>query len=106
MIKRASFVPVSLTKAQSRFLTLIKNIVVTKGALGAQVAKRVKELLKVVVIVFAFLKVAFTNSYAGVIIVAQHLAHHNRATRLENNKKYEVEDLRLNTTTAISCISK
>ncbi len=79
---------------------------VTEGALGTQVAKRVKELLKVVVIVLAFVEVAFTDPYARFIIVAQHLAHHDGATRLEDYKEYEVEDLWLNTTTVLSYISQ
>ena len=58
---------------------------VTEGALGTQVVKRVKELLEVVVIVLAFVEVTFTDAYAWFIIVAQHLAHHNGATRLEDH---------------------
>ncbi len=57
-------------------------------------------------IVLAFVNVAFADPYAWFIIVAQHLAHHDRATRLEDSKKYEVEDLWLNTTTIFSCISQ
>ena len=78
MVKGAGLVPVHLPNAiLSALLTLIKHIVITEGALSAQIPKRIEKLFEVVVRVLALLYVADAPPWTRIFLVAKHLAHQN-----------------------------